>query len=223
MRNRLFNPFARHIPPSDPPVPSSDKCLCCGKKETEEEKLKRCTRCKMAMFCGRECQAMAWKGLGQGGELTEGEEHRVICTEIAKRNAPNMLPYQVRVVRHRGGAYIENGDDIPKARPITDEDNVDEAELEGLGACARDHYLTVVKNLTEEQKNRRYPLACFERWGGKAKSHAFNNSEYEEVKDIAQEGRPRDVPLRLLMDDRYGGMGMGVARPCGYCNDDGRQ
>lgn len=100
-----------HIPPSDPPIPPVDQCLHCGK---DDRPLKRCSQCKMAKFCDRSCQQKAWKA-----------GHKKCCTELAARNQEHMLPYRVRVIRHRHGAYIENPQDIPAIQaPKTKEEKV---------------------------------------------------------------------------------------------------
>ncbi len=107
---------------------------------------------------------------------------------------------------------IENGEDIPTPKPLKDkDDNIliskeevaalssrkDIKRLEGMSHCARDHYLTVVKDLTDEQLKQRYPLACRERWGGD--SHNLSE-KYVRKYGNGEEG----VPLELLLDDDHG-------------------
>lgn len=211
--------FARHLPPSDPPIPPPDSCLCCGKTETDDANLKRCTQCRMARFCNRKCQALAWKGLGIDGEsaLPDGK-HKKHCRDLAARNKPNMLPYQVRVIRSVNGAAIENGEDMPKARPLTKKDKLTKEDVKALkemSHCARDHYLTLVKDLTEEQRKQKYPMACIERWGGPPENHPLNEN-YSEYEEDEEEG----VPLELLLGDDHGWEHEPV---CSGCGSDGDQ
>lgn len=188
--------FGRHVPPSDPPIPPSNLCLACGKQEDEENKLLRCSACKMAHFCDKECQALAWKGKGKSPD-----KHKLICPELAARNSGDKLPYLVRVIRTRSGAKIENGDAIPKAHPPKTKEEKKLVASQSLNECARDHYLSVVKNLTDEQLAARYPLACIERWGGDA--------HFDE-----QDGEAGTVRLEALLAEY---------EDCSHCGSDGRQ
>lgn len=36
-------------------------CFYCGKFESDDHKLLKCTRCKCALYCGRDCQSPHWK------------------------------------------------------------------------------------------------------------------------------------------------------------------
>lgn len=38
-----------------------DSCDFCGAEEGPSVKLSRCSRCRTARFCGKECQLRAWK------------------------------------------------------------------------------------------------------------------------------------------------------------------
>eukprot|EP00605_Chrysophyceae_sp_TOSAG23-4_P000263 GSChrysophyteH1.ASY1.ANO1.304.1 assembled CDS len=69
-----------------------------------------------------------------------------------------------------------------------------------LHACALDH-LRIVRNLTEEQLNQRYPMACGERWG-RPEAH-----RWEEDQELG-------VPLSEILD---------FADPCMDCGADGGQ
>ena len=191
--------FGRHVPSSDPPIPPKDECLGCGKKQ-DGNKLLRCSACKMAFFCNRDCQSLAWKGKGQSAD-----KHKRICPELASRNSGRKLPYQVRVIRNSSGAFIENPDDIPAARLPKTKKEQELLESKDLSECARDHYLSVVQNLTEQQLEERYPMACVERWGGKSDDHcdqddgepgvalqyllSSSNSYYEECTRCGADGR----------------------------------
>lgn len=60
----------------------TDACDHCG-KSVDETKLMRCSRCLYARYCGRDCQAEAWKsgrnyGLKQKTELAT-LPHKVVC------------------------------------------------------------------------------------------------------------------------------------------------
>jgi hypothetical protein len=169
-------------------------------------------------------------GLSSDGTtpLANHGKHKVHCPDLARRNKPHMLPYGVRVIRHANGAYIENGDDIPTPKPIKDhDDNIiltkdeiktmltakDIKKLDGLSHCARDHYLTVVKQLTDDQLKQKYPLACRERWGGE--SHHLS-AKYSQKYGGNDDG----VPLELLLsDDNRWGDHEPVCRDCGSDGD----
>ncbi len=52
----------------------SSRCWSCSLNKSEEKELKKCTECKMAKYCGKECQKSDWKAhklLHKELELTE--------------------------------------------------------------------------------------------------------------------------------------------------------
>jgi hypothetical protein len=54
-----------------------------------------CSACKMAFFCNRDRQLLAWKGKGKSTD-----KHKRVCPELASRSSGHKLPYQVRVIRN---------------------------------------------------------------------------------------------------------------------------
>jgi len=75
MFEQLKQQFPNHIPNSNPnsnfiafnPI-AGQRCLQCGKIESGAEVFSRCSRCKRAIYCSRECQKLNWK------------EHKNQCT-----------------------------------------------------------------------------------------------------------------------------------------------
>ena len=45
----------------EPPMRKSHRCFECLKYDDEVKELKTCACCKIARFCGKECQGKAWK------------------------------------------------------------------------------------------------------------------------------------------------------------------
>lgn len=130
----------------------------------------------MALFCNVSCQKKAWKA---------GHKHH--CTDLAARNQEHMLPYQVRVVRYKSGAHIENGHNIPAVQPAKtkQEKALLKAKAGELSECALDHYLSVVRHLTPEQLEQTYPLACIERWGDIERGPPHGDEDQEELGVVA--------------------------------------
>ena len=59
--------------------------FCCDLCFAKREELQRCSKCKFARYCGRECQKKAWK------------EHKIECERII-RVSPNMPTDLVRLM-----------------------------------------------------------------------------------------------------------------------------
>lgn len=140
---------------------------------------------------------MAWKG------KSGGEKHKLVCPQLAARNSQHKLLYQVRVICTASGASIEHPDAIPKARLAATKAEREIIESQDLSEYAKDHYLSVIQNLTEEQMKERYQLACIERWGGQG--------HYDEV-----DGERDTVSLETLLGSRD-------YESCSHCGSDGTQ
>ena len=241
---------ARFLPASDPEIPPEHTCLECGKEESLNTRLSRCSCCKLAMFCDSACQKKCWS------------THKKHCKQLSilfDTSNPNKLKtVRCQVIRTRDGAIIkDSGRMVPSevtSLRIYDGTPFDEVfalllgthdrlgvaskvhRLKGftkifiviysflhlsedaqykrlhrtvkfhgeqvtLSTCAADH-MTVVRNLTKDQWNARYQLACAERWGDSSGEH---NEEDENDGCIC------------LRD------GLGVSGPCISCGGDGMQ
>ena len=175
-----------------------------------------------------------WRGEGcrlspDGKTPLAGGKHEAHCADLASRNARHMRPCRVRAIRRANGAYIENSECMPTPKPLTDkDDNIliskedkmaltpkDIERLQGMSHRARDHYLTVVKDLTDEQLKQRYPLACRERWGDDGHDHRLSAKYVRKYGGDEEDG----VPLELLLDDDRGYDREPVRRDCGNAGD----
>ncbi|KAJ5591599.1 MYND domain protein [Penicillium hispanicum] len=52
-----------------PSPASKNECMACHKAETNEHRLRLCSRCRTTLYCSRDCQKTHWKA------------HRFLCTE----------------------------------------------------------------------------------------------------------------------------------------------
>ncbi len=104
---------------SDPALPPRDRCCECGKAKSAlvpPQKLMRCSLCKLAYFCSRECQATSWRsGRGGKGVASHGRQHqqsesthhnKAQCEAL--RVGKHCLPRVAQVLRDSSGASIAN-------------------------------------------------------------------------------------------------------------------
>ncbi|KAF9113338.1 hypothetical protein BGX27_001788 [Mortierella sp. AM989] len=61
-------------------MPETQKCLRCSKTSTSDgSALKRCSKCKVAAYCSKDCQKEDWKA------------HKKLCASLARDAAPKAL------------------------------------------------------------------------------------------------------------------------------------
>ncbi len=53
-----------------------NRCMTCAKEESQSVKLSRCSRCRLAGYCSKECQRQDWQ-----------DEHKLACAHLAARKA----------------------------------------------------------------------------------------------------------------------------------------
>jgi len=69
------------------------------------------------------------------------DKHKLVCPELASRNSEFELHYQVRGIRNRSGATIENADAIPKARLPETKAEREILDRQDLSESVKDHSL----------------------------------------------------------------------------------
>ena len=68
--------WVRWVVPALPRTLSSPSCAYCGTEPPVGVKFKRCTGCKAASYCSRECQGVHWKEKEVG--------HKKVCVRARK-------------------------------------------------------------------------------------------------------------------------------------------
>mmetsp|Transcript_30033 Transcript_30033/g.69282 ORF Transcript_30033/g.69282 Transcript_30033/m.69282 type:complete len:331 (-) Transcript_30033:9-1001(-) len=66
--NKNYEAIQAHVNRSSSSSSSARRCFACGEEETVGLKTKRCGACKVAQYCGRDCQISHWK-----------ESHKQLC------------------------------------------------------------------------------------------------------------------------------------------------